>query len=388
MFKQYRLAQLALCLVVGVVASILIGQDSSWDLRNYHLYNPFAFMTGRFGLDFFPADQQTGFNPTIDIPYAYLALGPLADYPHLLAAYMGLPYGLLIFFTWLIAEHVFAPIAEPEKHIWIGVATITAVTGAIDHSQIASTSNDDTIGMMVLAGLFCILCASRTWRWPHIVLGGLLFGLAAGLKLTALIYAPALVLALLVSLPLCNSLRCSGFFSMGWLVGFAASYGWWGWTLWSKFGNPTFPLFNKIFKSPLGPIENLRDLRFMPHGIWQTLFYPFSWAINPNSHTVHEMMFRDPRIAFAFTAILICIFIVVRKPSHDRATHTQFTPPQKMTILFLVFSYALWLATTSILRYAVPIETLSVLAFLLVIMRFSPSLSSIHPRTPIVVGSA
>ncbi len=38
---------LVLCLIVGGTVSVLLGQDANWDLKNYHLYNPFAFLNDR-----------------------------------------------------------------------------------------------------------------------------------------------------------------------------------------------------------------------------------------------------------------------------------------------------------------------------------------------------
>ncbi|MGN0023990.1 MAG: hypothetical protein ACI351_00980, partial [Candidatus Avelusimicrobium sp.] len=41
---------LLLCLAGGAF-SLAGGQDVSWDLLNYHLYTPFAFLNGRWGTD-------------------------------------------------------------------------------------------------------------------------------------------------------------------------------------------------------------------------------------------------------------------------------------------------------------------------------------------------
>ncbi|MCA2525381.1 MAG: hypothetical protein IM553_25545, partial [Microcystis sp. M57BS1] len=32
---------------LGII-SVILGQDVSWDLRNYHFYNPYMLLTGRF----------------------------------------------------------------------------------------------------------------------------------------------------------------------------------------------------------------------------------------------------------------------------------------------------------------------------------------------------
>src|SRR5262245_2821872 len=95
-FDQSRFGPLVLCLFVGAAASVGLGQDANWDLRNYHLYNPFAFLNDRFWVDLIPAGVQSTFNPLIDLPYFILATGPLASSPRVMAAVAGLPYGLLL----------------------------------------------------------------------------------------------------------------------------------------------------------------------------------------------------------------------------------------------------------------------------------------------------
>jgi len=302
-YKYQRTFPLAFCLALGALLSLALGQDTSWDLRNYHLYNPFAALHERFGLDFFIADKQTGLNPTVDFPYMFLALGPLANYPRVLAALMGLPYGFMVFVVWNISKILLARFEAKEKLPLAILATTTAVTGAMTIAQTGSTSNDVTIGMFVLAGLWTIL--RDTNGWGSFVIAGLLFGAAAGLKLTGGIYAPALVVSLFVSLPLRRGLRASSLFSLGWLLGFMACYGWWGWKMWVLYGNPAFPLFNDLFHSAMAPAQSLRDMRFLPRNAAQWIVYPFYWAFNADNQTVFESGFRDPRMAIAYSAIIV-----------------------------------------------------------------------------------
>jgi hypothetical protein len=48
-----RRAAWLLPLLFGLL-SLALGQDDNWDLRNYHLYNPFALVNGKIGLDLAP----------------------------------------------------------------------------------------------------------------------------------------------------------------------------------------------------------------------------------------------------------------------------------------------------------------------------------------------
>ena len=58
-----------------------IGQDANWDLRNYHFYNPFAYLTGRMGHDVAVSHVATYYNPLLYIPfyYAVTTLPPKAE---------------------------------------------------------------------------------------------------------------------------------------------------------------------------------------------------------------------------------------------------------------------------------------------------------------------
>ena len=48
--------------------SLLRGRDVGWDFRNYHWYNPYAWLTGRGDLDVAVAHHATYYNPLVDVP--------------------------------------------------------------------------------------------------------------------------------------------------------------------------------------------------------------------------------------------------------------------------------------------------------------------------------
>lgn len=64
----------ALLLVLACCISLGQGQDRNWDLLNYHLYDAFSFLDGRFARDLYPVGGQTYLNPLLDVP-SYLAFG-------------------------------------------------------------------------------------------------------------------------------------------------------------------------------------------------------------------------------------------------------------------------------------------------------------------------
>lgn len=98
--KKKAIAWLALfviCLLIGGVVSIYLGQDANWDLKNYHLYSAWAYLHHRLATDLFAAGIQSYFAPLLDLPYYLLATQWLPNSPRIVAFFMGLPYGLLLF---------------------------------------------------------------------------------------------------------------------------------------------------------------------------------------------------------------------------------------------------------------------------------------------------
>jgi hypothetical protein len=54
------------------LGALLLGQDASWDLRDYHYYNPYAFLNNRMSFDVAPAQLQTYYNPMLYIPFYFM----------------------------------------------------------------------------------------------------------------------------------------------------------------------------------------------------------------------------------------------------------------------------------------------------------------------------
>jgi len=374
------LIMLMICFVMGALVSVACGQDANFDLRNYHIYNVYNVLAGRFDVDFFPAGSQTGYNPTLDFPYVLLALGPLAHYPRLLAAFMGLWYGALIFVTLQMASRLFVIFPKQERPFLILLGTLTAVTGAVTLSEVGTTLDDISTGMLVLAGLFLILKSFDNAKGnegiphlKHLFTAGVLFGLSAGLKLTGSIYALAICLTLLAFLRPPIWIKACALFSMGWLSGFLPPFSWWAWKLWTRFQNPFFPIFNNVFKSPLFPPFDMMDNRFFPRNALQWMAYPLYWAFHAQENLVIEPNFRDPRMGIAYVAISFFIFLGVRRfrrvktPVRDLFLSSGVSRAEAILLVFLILSYMIWLISSSILRYALVIEVLSVLCTIVIL---------------------
>src|SRR5882672_11792716 len=83
------------------IGAVLTGGDSNWDMRNYHLYNPFALFNGKFMVDVAPAGTQTYFAPTLDIPY-YLLVRSIRNVS-LINVIMEIPHAIAICLAYLLS---------------------------------------------------------------------------------------------------------------------------------------------------------------------------------------------------------------------------------------------------------------------------------------------
>src|SRR5438128_236522 len=92
---------LTIALLASGYASIRLGQDISWDLKNYHLYNPWALLNGRLDWDIAPAQLQTYYNPVPDL--FFYGLLHLFHAPRATAFVMGWWTGIAAFFYAKIA---------------------------------------------------------------------------------------------------------------------------------------------------------------------------------------------------------------------------------------------------------------------------------------------
>lgn len=358
----------ALFLCFGGAISVHLGQDANWDLKNYHLYNAWAYLNNKLEADPFAAGIQSYFAPLLDIPYFIISTQWLPNSPRIVAFLMGLPYGFFLFvillIVWTVTEKT-----ENKKSARIVLAllaTAFGTTGVATVSQVGTTFNEIPIAAITLSGLLFIIVATRkifnvsnVKIQNDILFAGLLFGAAAGLKLTACIYAPSAAITVFAMHGRFKErvLRVM-IFCVAWAAAFFLLWGPWGLSLYKLTGNPFFPLFNSIFHSSWIPVSGGMDLRFMPKNILQAIFYPFYWANNPQM-TVMEPRFADPR--FAIVLGLAVIYLLVHIPKlirlvRQREFHSTRLSPQGAVLIFFSISYVLWEKMFSILRYAATLE--------------------------------
>src|SRR5215203_5298124 len=148
---------LGVCIVLAGAASIALRQDSSWDLLNYHYYNAWAFVHGRHGIDWAPAQLQSFYSPFLDLPFYVMVATGLG--PMLIAFALAIPTGVGWYCFARLAGHLFAA----HRAAAIGAIAI-GVTAPMSVSLIGTTMNDWYVAGFVMAALWLVVRVQPTMR--------------------------------------------------------------------------------------------------------------------------------------------------------------------------------------------------------------------------------
>lgn len=346
-----------LCMAGCVCYGLSIGQTMSVDVMNYHLYNAYAFVEGRFYTDVIPAGIHTFLNPLPDIPY-YLLIRWLNNWPHLVAGILAALSGGLLFVFYKICRLIFSR----KNYIWVIFAVLIVVGGFMFRSQIASPNNDVLLNLFaalsVYWGLLFLLFRPRCTKllfWAAFVAGAL-----AGAKHSLFPVLTALFAVLCVNGHRLQKPVAKGvLFAGAALGGFLLTDGYFMWRLWENYNNPVFPFYNEIFQSPFFALENLKDARFYPQTWIQWLFFPFLRFMNKGDYVISEVLF-DYRMSVGFVSFLVLGGILFWK-RQEQNIH-QRLENRKMLILWVLTGvmYVFWLAFFGgILRYLIILEMLN-----------------------------
>ncbi len=363
------LASVCIPLLFGLL-SLMLGQDNGIDLRNYHLYNPYAFLNGRVGFDMAPAQFQAYFNPLLDILYYEMTLhlaAPLAGF------IMGALHGLNVVLLIAIARRLLPALADKDRYRVPVLLSVAACFGAGFLSELGNAMGDNLTALLVSAALYIVLAywdrlPARSWRAAAVLLGaGSVIGLALGLKPTNVVYALGLCLAFLfLARGFWLRIRLSFLFGIGVLAGMALTGGFWFWKMWQLFGNPVFPQFNTFFHSPLARQVAIIDTSFIPKNLFEYFFWPLIFTLD--FHRVSELVLRQIvwPVAFMLFLVFAMQWLVARlagtfgRPgTADRPGRPAIDEKTRFFLAFFCLSYFAWLGLFGIYRYLIALELLA-----------------------------
>ena len=377
MMTRDRIATLALLLTnLGCGAfAYAVGQDSNWDLRTYHWYNPYAFLHGRLAIDLGAAGIAGFYNPLLDVP-TFLA-GRALPAP-VMGVLLGLIHGLNVWLLYGIAQvaliRVLPNWSTVTRNAAAAVLAIAGMLGGGNLALVGTSFNDNLVSLAVLGAALIILRGApavfddtiiRPAAVVRVVGAGAIVGLAVGLKLPTAPFAVGLCAAFaMTGGGLRRGLALAFAFGLGVTAGFIVTGAPWMWVLWNGYANPLFPYFNGFFHSPMAIADSHRDLRFLP-ATWQVrLGFPYLFSLHPT--IVGEIPFRDFRIAAAYTALIVtAAFALAARRRGQRSG--AITSPARYLIAAAGLSYVPWLFVFAIYRYIVPLEMLAPLVMALAI---------------------
>ena len=359
-----RLPDPVIAAIFGIALMLLVsrlsGQDYNWDLLNYHYASPQLLLSGRDAVHVAPSGLQSWFNPIGYVP-AYLAITFLS--PAFASALLAIVSGLNAPLIYLIASSVGAGLPRNVRVAASYTCVAIGMSGAIMFSEAGTTFLDSALSIAILGALYCVvlaLGADRMRACRLIACAGLLTGATCGLKLTNVPIAIGMAGAVIAATAVRRLPPVAiAALALGGLLGFAVSGGWWAWRMWTMFGNPVFPMFNQVFRSPFAPAVAVIDATFLPRDWTGIVVYPWHWLIGDTTPGT-ELPIVDRRYPLALVAALL---IALSAWAH-RTQQDAWRAPALVIAIFVLVTYLVWLFAFAILRYFVIVELLSGVAML------------------------
>lgn len=373
--------------------SLFLGKDINWDLKNYHYYNAYAFIEHRLDIDIAPAQLQTFINPLGDLPFYFMT----KFFPSWVAGFvLGFIHGLNLSFIFSIFWKI-----NKYPHKWLkflaGICVVI-VSGVAPGfiSELGNTMHDNLTSLFVLSAVFMLIVATEKLESGQYGSGliqtgvaGLVLGLGVGIKPSISIFAisSAFVFGTLQTSWRNRWMRLFTYGIAG-LMGVFITAGFWWWELWSRYGNPFFPFYNHIFRSPYFTLLPVEWSKFLPDHLWEYFAWPLIFSLN--GLRVNQIPFFDIRFALLYFIFLSWLITSIIKKFHssDRdpgiSTNTFEIKSSNYLLSFFLFSYVLWMIESSTYRFLIPLELLVPLCFLIILERLTNNRTL---RTLIVVGA-
>jgi hypothetical protein len=352
---QGRRASVAICLLFPIFYGFLalhLGQDIGFDTLNYHFFDPYWVLHDHF-FDIAPALWQTYLDPVFNIP-TYLLQSTLSARraSFIIAGFQGLAY---------IPLYIIGKQVTSRRSIAFGLAAL-GMLSAVAWSEIGTSFGDNFVAIFFLSSTALVGRTAgverRYSRWT-VIFAGAVGGVAAGLKLTEV----PIAIGFLVAIPtlrvaslsrVASTLR----YAAGLIAGFVVTYGYWGYELATRYGNPVLPFFNNIFHSKFAPLTANLDGQSTAKNLLEWLFYPLLWAFN--SHLVSVISFRELSLPICELLLWIALGTRVYSYARRRVWIPMFsTQLERFLVVGTSASVLIWAHVIGLYRYITSIEMLA-----------------------------
>jgi hypothetical protein len=304
----YRWQVYVVCVALSLVCNYVLGKDMAWDTLNYHLYLGFSALNDRFSQDYFAAGALAYLNPYAYVPFYAMVNAGLPAL--VICSIFAATHSIILWLSFELGVAV-CPSENGRARFFAGSGAVAlAFMNPILMQQIGSCFADITTAELALGGWLLLASAVRVPLNSRVIYAGLILGAASALKLSNALSAIS-AFAMLAMLPLAwrGKIRHGFLYGISLGIGFAVVAAPWSFRLVKAFGNPLFPMFNSVFRSPdttTNPTGSAS--RFIPESIADALWRPFA-MINPTQMVHEELSAPDPR--YAIVVILAVLFILV-----------------------------------------------------------------------------
>jgi hypothetical protein len=290
------------------------------------------------------------------VPYYLLARSGLSALA--VSSVLALAQSGIIWLTYELALTVCPIEGRSARTCFAVCAAALAFANPILINQLGTSYVDILTAEVVLAAWLLLVKAIRAPSVPRVLAAGLLLGAVTALKLTNAAHAvAACTLLLFVSADHRARVRYAAVFGVALAVGFLIVMVPWSIHLERHFGNPLFPLFNGLFRSPQFPTASLQDHRFIPDSLANALLRPLAIAA-PVTMTDDEFAVPDLRyLVLLALAIWMALRWAWRKytrreavPDVSKGASSAWRSFGALGCAFLL-DWTLWLAASGIGRY-------------------------------------
>jgi hypothetical protein len=365
------------CVALALACNYVLGKDMAWDTLNYHLYSGFSALNDRFGQDYFAAGALAYLNPYAYVPF-YLMVG--AGLPALvIGSVFAAAHSIILWLSFELGV-VVCPSSDGGTRLFAGACTVTlAFMNPVLMQEIGSCFADITTAELALGGWLLLASAVRVPRNSKVIYAGLILGAASALKLSNALAAVSAI-AMLVMLPLGwrGKIRHGFLYGISVGAGFAVVAAPWSYRLAKFFGNPMFPLFNNIFRSPDFTTETGNANRFIPESVGDALWRPFA-MIDPVRKVHEELCAPDLRYAILITLVIL---LTLRwgwgrrgqaSPAPSNPQLNESTRVLAALACGLGLYWILWLDTSGNSRYCLPMACVAAVVIVGMLFRLFES---------------
>jgi hypothetical protein len=294
------------CVALALACNYVLGKDMAWDTLNYHLYLGYSALNDRFGQDYFAAGPLSYLNPYAYIPFYAMVRAGLPAL--VICSVFAAVHSVILWLTFELGVAV-CPSGDNRTRVLAGSCAVAlAFMNPILMQQFGSCFADITTAELALGGWLLLAGAVRTPRISRVIYAALILGAASALKLSNALSAIS-GFAILAMLPLGwrGRIRHGLLYGIALAIGFAVVAAPWSYRLAKVFGNPMFPMFNNVFRSPEFTTQATGNAyRFIPESIGDALWRPFA-MLNPMQMVHEELSAPDPRYAILFALLLLFV---------------------------------------------------------------------------------